>query len=69
MGFDFAKLSEQLKGIVELLDFFLNSGMERFEYNVLNRYHLTIYKAGAIIRIDLKPIQQDKKQDTENGGE
>jgi hypothetical protein len=56
--FDFKKISENLKGVIDLLDFFQVSGMERFEYNLMDKYHLTLYKVDDIIRIDLKSVSK-----------
>jgi len=59
MGFDeiLKTLENSLKGLIGLLDFFRNSGMKKFEYNLGGKYDLTIYEAGTIIRIDIKPIK------------
>lgn len=62
---DFEAIANQLRGMVELLDFFRQSGMERFDYNLFGKYTLTIYKVKAIIRIDIQPIVKETENTSE----
>lgn len=55
---DLKNVSEQLKGFIDLLEFFKNSSMERFDFTIAEKFDIIIYKVKNIVRIDIKYISK-----------